>query len=149
MYNSKISIQNQKTLHWTCFDDSSVILIMINGNVPSFKELLSISKKLIQLMHFFFRFNLLQNYCKACKMRIFRSCNLSRITESSKLSNALSTRACSYYKGGFIYTFKFKFSSSFGFCLSDLGSGSLAIIHTNMDARLVIFWLQLCCTPHY
>ena len=53
MYNSKISIQNQKTLHWTCFDDSSVILIMINGNVPSFKELLSISKKLIQLMHFF------------------------------------------------------------------------------------------------
>ena len=65
-------------------------------------------------MHFF-RFNLLQNYCKACKMRIFRSCNLSRITESSKLSNALSTRACSYYKGGFIYTFEFY--SSIVFCL--------------------------------
>ena len=54
MYNSKISIQNQKTLHWTCFDDSSVILIMINGNVPSFEELLSISKKAYSVDAFFF-----------------------------------------------------------------------------------------------
>ena len=113
------------------------------------KNYCQLVKKLIQLMHFFFRFNLLQNYCKACKMRIFRSCNLSRITESSKLSNALSTRACSYYKGGFIYTFKFKFSSSYVFCLSDLGSGSLALIHTNMDAHAVIIWLHLSYIPHY
>ena len=111
------------------------------------KSYCQLVKKLIQSMPFF-RFNLLENYCKACKMRIFRSCNLSRITESSKLSNALSTRACSYYKGGFIYTFTFKFSSSIVFCLSELGSGSLSLIHTNMGAHSVIFWSQLCYIPH-
>ena len=36
-------------------DDSSVILIMINGNVPSFKELLSISKKAYSVDAFFFQ----------------------------------------------------------------------------------------------
>ena len=111
------------------------------------KSYCQLVKKLIQLMPFF-RFNLFENYCKACKMRIFRSCNLSRITESSKLSNALSTRACSYYKGGFIYTFTFKFPSSIVFCLSELGSGSLSLIHTNMGAHSVIFWSQLCYIPH-
>ena len=104
------------------------------------KSYCQLVKMLIQLMHFF-RFNLLQNYCKACKMRIFRSCNLSRITESSKLSNALSTRACSYYNWVSSTPFYHSSSSSFFIllCISQTRLGQTMSFVLKVTNHNVVF----------
>ena len=121
---------------------------MIKGSVPSLKELLSISKKAYSVNAFFSDSIYYKIIAKHVKWGFFIPAIWAELQRAQNFpmhcppARVPITRKVSSTHLNLIF-----FSSIF-FCLLDLDSGSLALIHTNMDTHAVSFWLQLCYIPH-